>query len=228
MGYRRSSLLEASSTVKRGTLVVGDVHGCADELEHLLELAGDVKVVLVGDLFTKGPDPARTWSLIKKRKAKAVLGNHDWRLLRVLDGERRFDQHGTQVCAALDAADPDWRGWLRKVPLHRRRGGFLITHAALHPSGKLGKTDRFTHLLRRRWPGDNQSDSPPWWQAYKGPPVIFGHDAKQGLLLERKNGEPWLVGLDTGCVYGGQLSGWLIEEGALIQVPARRVYRKIG
>lgn len=217
----------------RDTLVIGDVHGCVDELARLVDdardrVGGDVEVVLVGDLYTKGPDPVGVWRWIRDHGARAVLGNHDQRLLDVLDGERRKDKHGKAVCKALRKADPSWEAWLRNRPLWLQAGRYLVTHAALHPSGEPDRTDRFTHLYRRRWPRAQDPDCPFWWQVYEGPPVIFGHDARRGFVRRDREGRPWLLGLDTGCVYGGQLSGWLVEEEALVQVPARRVYKKVG
>ena len=41
-----------------GTLFVGDVHGCAAELSELIRIARPRRLILVGDLYTKGPDPA--------------------------------------------------------------------------------------------------------------------------------------------------------------------------
>ena len=66
----------------RRTLFVGDVHGCSRELKKLLKKTRPTRVILVGDLFTKGPDPAGVWKLIRKHDAEAVLGNHD---IAVLD-----------------------------------------------------------------------------------------------------------------------------------------------
>ena len=58
--------------------------------------------------------------------------------------------------------------------------------------------------------------------------MIIGHDARQGLVIASRAGSPWIVGLDTGCVYGGALTGWLLEEERTVQVPAARVYRAVG
>ena len=46
------------------TLFVGDVHACADELRDLLALAKPDRLILVGDMFNKGPDPDGTWKLV--------------------------------------------------------------------------------------------------------------------------------------------------------------------
>ena len=104
-------------------------------------------------------------------------------------------------------------------------GRYLLTHASLHPSGDLGRTDRDMFLYRRTWPGPGGPRF--WWEIYEGPPVIFGHDARRGLVRRDRDGEPWVVGLDTGCVYGGALSGWLVEEERLFQVPAAQIYRPV-
>ena len=64
------------------TLFIGDVHGCSAELAALLELARPTRVILVGDLFTKGPDAAGVWALIVATGAEAVMGNHDAAVIR--------------------------------------------------------------------------------------------------------------------------------------------------
>lgn len=65
--------------------VVGDVHGCADELGRLVKEAkrrvAQFQLVLVGDLFTKGPDPVGVFEIIREENAICIKGNHDWALL---------------------------------------------------------------------------------------------------------------------------------------------------
>ncbi|MBX9702999.1 MAG: metallophosphoesterase [Silvanigrellaceae bacterium] len=68
--------------------IVGDVHGCAQELSELITLAknqiGAFQLILVGDLFTKGPDPVGVFELIQEHKALCIKGNHDWALWSTL------------------------------------------------------------------------------------------------------------------------------------------------
>ena len=62
------------------TLVIGDVHGCVDELRLLLRRCGYAKgdrVVLAGDLVAKGPDSQGVVELARENGFGAVLGNHD-------------------------------------------------------------------------------------------------------------------------------------------------------
>jgi len=67
------------------TWVIGDIHGCAEELAQLLErlsLTPQDRVVSVGDLFHRGPDPAGVIDLLTERNAQFVLGNHEFVVLK--------------------------------------------------------------------------------------------------------------------------------------------------
>lgn len=205
---------------RRRTLVVGDVHGCPTELRSLLRLARADRVVLVGDLFTKGPDPAGVFRVVREVGARAVMGNHDWRVLHPSPADRA----AINTVQRLDQHVPRWRQWARRLPLFLEVGPFTVVHAGLHPSGRLRRTTRELALTMRHWPV-HHTDGPHWYDLYEGRRrVIFGHDALGGLVRVERGGVPWLVGLDTGCVYGGQLSGYLVEEDRVLQVPAREAY----
>lgn len=205
------------------TLVVGDVHGCARELADMLDRHPADDVVLVGDLYTKGPDPEGVWELIRDRGLLTVLGNHDHRLLRVLDGERRKDTHAHEVVRRLDRTGAAWRDHLRDTPLHRAVDGWTVVHAGLRPSGDLADTPADELLTLRRYP--HRSDGPFWWQAYRGERrVVYGHDAVRGLVIVRRSGRLHTVGLDTGCVYGGRLSGLSLGDERIVAVAAERVW----
>ncbi len=68
--------------------IVGDVHGCAHELRALVTEARkkirEFQLVLVGDLFTKGPDPVGVYEVVREENAICIKGNHDWALLASL------------------------------------------------------------------------------------------------------------------------------------------------
>lgn len=209
------------------TLIIGDVHGCAEELQELLARVAPTRTVMVGDAYTRGPDPVGVHALIAQHRIEGVRGNHDQRLLDCARGLRPTDVEGARVVDALDRADPRWRVRVEGWPLWLRAGRYLVTHAALHPSGDVSRTSRRTHLYARRWPDDTSPAHPFWWEIYQGPPVIFGHDAARGHVRRDRDGRPWVVGLDTGCVYGGELSGWLVEEERRVAVPARRAWAPI-
>ncbi|PIQ29185.1 metallophosphatase [bacterium (Candidatus Blackallbacteria) CG17_big_fil_post_rev_8_21_14_2_50_48_46] len=209
------------------TLVIGDIHGCARELQKLLENVQPTRVILVGDLFTKGPDPSGVWELIQQYRMQAVLGNHDAWLLKIRDGEVEPRPKHERIVDCLDQRAPGWESWLRKLPLFLDLDPFIVVHAGLHPSGEVEKTTSEMALLMRHWPMGNLS-APHWHEVYTGQRgVIFGHDARQGLVYIRRNNQPFLIGLDTGCVYGKKLTGYLLEKDELFQVSAAQVYQPI-
>jgi len=209
------------------TLVVGDVHGCSKELRRLVHNVKPTAIHLIGDLFTKGPDPAGVWHLIQEYQMQAVLGNHDAWLLKIIDGEVRPKPKHRRVVDIMDSKAPGWIDWLRQLPLYREVQQYILVHAGLHPSGDLSQTTEEMALLMRHWPMGKLS-GPHWHEVYEGEKgVIFGHDARGGLVYTRRNEEPYLIGLDTGCVYGKKLTGYVIETDELYQVSAAQVYQQI-
>ena len=74
-----------------------------------------------------------------------------------------------------------------------------------------------------------KSDGVNWVERYKGEEgvVVFGHCAARGVQLVKEEGDGGRVrciGLDSGCCYGKELSGWLLPENRLVQVKAHRMY----
>lgn len=186
------------------TLFVGDVHGCSEELERLLQKAQPTRVVLVGDLFTKGPDPAGVWRTIKRWDAEAVLGNHD---ATVLDTWKPGDRLPRRAFR-----------WLERLPWMIRERRWIAVHAGVNPE-RPEETRRDEALYLKHW--RLRGKRRPWWEVYRGNQlVVHGHHAREGLADRR----PRVVGLDTNCVGGGSLSGYLLERDEFVSVRARRAY----
>ena len=204
------------------TLVVGDVHGCAAELATLVDRVEPEHLVLVGDLFTKGPDPVGVWRVIQRTGGEAVLGNHDLAMLEVWDaalgGQGKSARHA--AVRALGSSQDAVRAWLIEQPMFWVRAGVIVVHAGLHPTLGLAGTRLKQALALRRF-GTEARLSPFWWEGYTGSAlVVYGHDAARGLQDRR----PLTLGLDTGCVYGGALSGFVLETGEVVSTPAHQVW----
>lgn len=210
-------------------LVIGDVHGCAQELEALIQLfapqAGD-EIYQVGDLINKGPDTAACLRLVEKYHIQCVRGNHEAKLLRIFDTplhlrspkEQAFlDRLGSEVLNRISQIR-SWPLWI-DTPL------FTVVHAGLEP-GKSSLEEMSAKVLLsiRTWDGegvdmDNAGD-PPWFDCIQWPKkVVFGHWALLGIVQR-----PQVIGLDSGCVYGKKLTGWCPQEDRFYQVEAHQEY----
>lgn len=191
------------------TLLVGDVHGCSRPLRDLIDLARPDRLVLLGDIFAKGPDPSGVWEIVRRFGAEGVLGNHDAKLLKVwgTPGDSRHHRAANVLPEAC-------RAWTKALPLFLHGDGWIAVHAGLHPFEGEAATTRAMALSMRRWPDDVDRGNPFWFQLYQGREhVYYGHDAVRGLQMHART-----TGLDTGCTYGLTLSGALLETGELFQV----------
>ena len=191
------------------TLFVGDIHGCSRPLRALLTEARPDRLIVLGDIFAKGPDPRGTWDILADHSAEGVMGNHDARVLDVWETPGDSSHH--RAARALPEAA---RAWIAALPLFRYGPGWTAVHAGLHPEQGVEGTTRAMALTMRRWPDDHDKANPFWFQLWRGPErVFYGHDAVRGLQVH-----PRSIGLDSGCVYGHALSGYLLEEERVIQV----------
>jgi hypothetical protein len=221
------------ATEARRTVLVGDVHGCLDELEALLRVVGadptSDEVILVGDLTAKGPDSRGVVQLCRERGLRAVLGNHDAKVLSLAE-PAGLDPHppaSSTHQAVADALMPaDW-AYLRALPLVLEvpTENAIVVHGGLLPGVALTAQPRKYLLNLRSLTPDGQpstrvKDGVPWASRWTGPEhVIFGHDAVRGLQRYVH-----ATGLDTGCVYGRRLTALVLPERKLVSVPAARPY----
>jgi bis(5'-nucleosyl)-tetraphosphatase (symmetrical) len=121
------------------TYAIGDLQGCAERLEALLEKieAQDphAQLIFVGDLVNRGPDSLGTLRKIRAlgSRARVVLGNHDLHLLAIANGIRQPNRSDT-INAILAAPDREiLLDWLRKQPLALQEEGYLLVHAGVLP-----------------------------------------------------------------------------------------------
>jgi len=127
------------------TYAIGDVQGCADELQALLstlpfDRARD-RLWFVGDLVNRGPKSLAALRFVRSlgEAAVVVLGNHDFHLLCLAEGlaKKRAADTLDEVLAAPDA--PQLLAWLRGRPLMHVEGGYAMVHAGLLPQWSIEK-----------------------------------------------------------------------------------------
>ncbi len=125
------------------TYVIGDIHGCHDTLQCLLDKiqfdrARD-QLWLVGDLVNRGPHPLKVlrWAAGLGDKARMVLGNHDLHLLGVASGVLSAKKGEGWGDLSQTPDINDLMEWLRHLPLFHRSGPVAMVHAGLLPEWSL-------------------------------------------------------------------------------------------
>lgn len=210
------------------TLVVGDVHGCYEELLALVEqikLGESDRLVCVGDLITKGPQSREVLELfMTDARFTSVIGNHDRALLEYWQGERKKKKlkPAQRKCAKeLKEGRERYAAFLASLPAYIDLGSHVVVHAGLRPGVPLGQQslDDLT-ALRTLGPDRESREGTPWYEVYDGDKTaLFGHWPAQA---PRRG--PRAIGLDTGCVYGYKLTAYVVETGEFHSVPALRAY----
>lgn len=228
--------------------IIGDVHGCADELEELLAKLGYARdasgvfgheagrqAVFVGDLCDRGPRVKDVFQLVmdmeRAGSALCVPGNHDEKLKRFLDGKGVKIAHGLQE--TLDSLGDDeafktrLRSWLdARISHYVLDGGKLVVaHAGLKAAmqGRAAGAVR-SFCLWGETTGETDEWGLPervdWARDYKGrAAVVYGHTPVPRAT--------WLnntLNIDTGCVFGGALTALRWPEREVVSVPARATY----
>ncbi len=208
------------------TIVVGDIHGCYDELMDLLDQVGfntEDRVISVGDLITKGPKNREVLELfMTDARFSSVLGNHDLALRRRWNGEKfKLKSSQKPTHKELKKEKEHFVPYLNSLPFMIDLGTHLIVHAGIRPGVALhSQSSEDLTELRSLGPDRAKRDGEPWYESYAGEKtVLFGH----WPAPEPRRGEK-AIGLDTGCVYGHRLTAYIIETGELPSVRARRTY----
>ena len=208
------------------TIVVGDIHGCYDELEELLDKArfGDSdRVVAVGDLITKGPKNREVLErFMADQRFSTVIGNHDLALRRRWLGEKiHLKSAQKKMHKELKAEKDLYTPYLCTLPFVIDLGTHLVVHAGLRPNVELHSQTTGDLTRLRTLGADRESrEGTPWYDVYDGDKVVlFGHWPAPEPRRAKK-----AIGLDTGCVYGHQLTAYIIETDEFLSVSAHHTY----
>ena len=228
--------------------LIGDVHGCHDELIELLAKLGyDVgsspishpdgrRAVFLGDLVDRGPASdavlQTAMSMVDADTALCVLGNHENKLARALAGRDVAVSHGlAETLEQLDARPSAFReqvatfidGLVSHYLLDE--GRLVVAHAGL-PERYQGRSSGRVRSIALYGDTDGETDEfglpirYPWAEQYRGSAtVVYGHTPVPDAQ--------WLnntICLDTGVVFGGELTALRWPEKELVSVAAYREY----
>jgi serine/threonine protein phosphatase 1 len=208
------------------TIVIGDIHGCYDELRSLLTKLGfseDDRVVAVGDLTVKGPKNREVLELFSTDgRFSSVIGNHDLALVRHWRNcAAPLKPSQLRAFEELKQSDHDLFSYLDSLPSYIELDSHIVVHAGLRP-GIDPEHQSLDDLVELRTLGPDRTsrDGKPWYEEYEGiKTALFGHWPS---AIPRRG--QYAIGLDTGCVYGYQLTAYIIEENRFVTVDAKTEY----
>jgi protein phosphatase len=228
--------------------IIGDVHGCIDELLDLLRLLGwqvdgdcpthpdGRKAVFIGDLIDRGPNSVGVVQLARRMVeagvAYAVIGNHDEKLIRYLRGRKVQVSHGLERTLQELEAHPEplrheLRVFLESLPSHLvlDNGKLVVAHAGIKQP-YIGRSSPVIRdfCLYGETTGESDEFGLPvrlnWAADYRGSAlVVYGHTPNPDPLWQNNT-----VNIDTGCVFGGALTALRYPERETVSVPAKQVY----
>jgi protein phosphatase len=268
-GFRRINVLDSPEAIEQVQIervplhsnlkheqgpfdLIGDVHGCYDELLLLLEKLGyrvemngsnpvvtppeGRKAVFVGDLVDRGPKVVEVlrlvMNMVQDGVALCVSGNHENRLFRKLSGKNVALTHGLQeTMEQLEAAGESFmtevRQFVDKLVSHYEldHGRLVVAHAGLKEeyigrvSGKVRSFAMYGDVT-----GEKDEYGLPvrndWAREYRGRAfVVYGHTPREDAIWKNRT-----INIDTGCVFGGKLTGLRYPERTLESVEALELY----
>ena len=219
------------------TFVVGDIHGCVDEVDRLLDALSpgtSDTLVFLGDYIDRGPSAKAVIERMLRLRHEGprcvfLKGNHEDMFLAFMGeqgayGEafllngggatlRSYGVEGQSPENVAGRLPPEHLDFLRSLAMRFEQGTFLCVHAGVEPTRAL----------------DDQRDEDLLWirDAFIARPhpfgctVLFGHTPHREVLLD----PPYKIGLDTGLVYWNKLSCLELGEQRLYQV--RRGEREV-
>lgn len=229
--------------------IIGDIHGCYMELVELTKKLGysweqgfpkhpnDRQLSFVGDLTDRGPASLKVielvWELVLQQKvAYYVPGNHCNKLYRYFSGNKVQVSHGLETTVAeFETLNSQEQKAIRKKfmdlyeasPLYHvlDHDRLVIAHAGIRQD-YIGKYDGKvkTFVLYGDITGEKHPDGSPvrrdWAKNYRGEKwIVYGHTpVKQPRFMNNT------INIDTGAVFGGNLTALRYPEMETVSVPS--------
>jgi serine/threonine protein phosphatase 1 len=217
--------------------VVGDIHGCLDELVCLIDqlpLQQSDRLIFLGDYIDRGPNSKGVVSYLIKLQAQSnqelifLKGNHEDMFLAYVGlpgqygdmflyngGRATLESYGISPVSVpsqdtLPRIPSDHIEFLNHLQPYYLEEPYLCVHAGVNPLKPLENQTQDELLWIRNEFIDNPHKLP-----YT---VIFGHTPQKEILFHL----PYKIGLDTGLVYGNKLSCVELGEKVVYQIGRRQ------
>ncbi|MEL7148849.1 MAG: metallophosphoesterase [Bacteroidota bacterium] len=205
--------------------VIGDIHGCYDELLKLIDQASigpDDQLIALGDIVDRGDQSVEVYQFLRNRPNTIVLmGNHERKHLR---GILSYSQEIVKV--QFGDGYKDFVHWVDSLPYFYETPDAIIVHAFFEHDQKLqlqredvlsGTTAGSRYLEGKYGEGRH------WYRFYRGEkPVIYGHHVVGHLPKIYQN----TYGIDTGSCHGGRLTALELPGFKIHQATSAKDYWK--
>jgi len=236
--------------------IIGDIHGCFDELyellikldykieinnndsekEFLISHPENRRIIFLGDLIDRGPNSPDVLRLVmdavKSNIAFCVIGNHEAKFIRKLNGSKVKLSHGLQQ--TIDQLALEKEEFITRIKKFMDsllshyifdNGKLVVSHAGIRDdmqgrsSGVIkafcmygettGEIDEFGLPVRLNWANE-----------YKGKSlVVYGHTPVPNAEFFNNT-----IDIDTGCVFGGSLTALRYPEREIVSIKSKEVY----
>lgn len=204
-------------------LIIGDIHGCYEELMQLLELAKlqpDEILVSVGDIVDRGPDSLKVYEFFKNRpNSLVIMGNHERKHLRQV---LSFGQEIVKM--QMGEKYPEFLAWLKNLPYFYETEAAIVVHGGFENGVELALQRE--EVLCGATAGEKRLQTlygeKFWSDFYSGEkPIIWGHHVtgENPMILPNK-----VYGIDTGACHGGYLTALSLPDFEIYQVKSAKNY----
>ena len=218
-------------------IIYGDIHGCYDEfisLRNKINHQKDDIEVCVGDIITKGKNSVKTLNFIIKNNIKSIRGNHEDKIIRYFNHQKSNKKNpivlDNDEQNIIDNLTEKYIQFLENLPLFLRFENITIVHGGLQNHmnlDNLSEKDK-QKILRLRYLDENyeflaygkeDEKSIFWADLYDGNQgfIVYGHQWFQEIKKSK-----FALGIDTGCVYGNQLSAIVFPN--IKEYPNYKIY----
>lgn len=208
-------------------IAIGDVHGCARELNELLgklPLRPDTTIVFLGDYIDRGPDSKGVIDTIldlgTRHHVVALMGNHETMLFDFLADPKssmagKFLYNGGSAClASYGDASGNWQipashiQFLKGLRLSYETRDYFFVHAGI-PDVALSELSPEEHAKIMLWIRGPFLNNTRRWKKR----IVHGHTPSPQPEVK-----PNRINLDTGCALGGRLTAMELPTEQIFQV----------
>ncbi len=210
-------------------LIIGDIHGCYDELQALLDLAGltsDDEIIALGDIVDRGPATPQVLEFFQTQpNARSIMGNHERKHLRSFRREIKAARSQIISRTQLGKNYPAWLKFIETFPRGLELDEAILVHGYWEPGKSLAEQNDM--VIIGTMGGEKivtNACGEKWYEHYDGDkPLIIGH---HDYL---RNGQPLIYRdkvfcLDTSCCTGGALTAIILPDFRIVSVRSRANY----